>query len=92
MLRPALLAIRGLGLKLSGWHLLAATGDSTVSLQQLEELQKSRRQQFASDLKRVWSAVIIEVLRPLGFRLAGQSFIDQLPGGLALGPEVRVYA
>ncbi|KAL8442293.1 hypothetical protein Emag_006536 [Eimeria magna] len=43
-----------------GWQLLAATGDATVSLQQLEELQKSRRQQLTADLKRVWAAVIAE--------------------------------
>ena len=61
MLRPALLAIRALGLKLSGWHILPTMGESTVSLQQLEDLQKDRRNQLASDLKRVWSAVVAEV-------------------------------
>ncbi|KAL8274014.1 hypothetical protein Esti_002103 [Eimeria stiedai] len=61
MLRPALLAVRSLGLKIVGWQLLAATGNATVSLQQLEELQKSRRQQLSADIKRVWAAVIAEI-------------------------------
>ncbi|KAL8432512.1 hypothetical protein ACSSS7_004566 [Eimeria intestinalis] len=93
MLRPALLAVRSLGLRIVGWQLLAATGDATVSLQQLEELQKSRRQQLSADLRRVWSAVIAEIQKAcansLHEFLQSSGFASGQPGGDEAHQPVR---
>ncbi|XP_026194572.1 dynein heavy chain 6, axonemal [Cyclospora cayetanensis] len=62
MLRPALFAVRAFGLKLGGWHILAATGEATLSLQSKKLVGTPCESSFtAADSQEAKSGSVVDV-------------------------------
>ncbi|PFH34693.1 ATPase family associated with various cellular activities (AAA) domain-containing protein [Besnoitia besnoiti] len=63
VLRKALFMIRSYGLKLVSWNILLVHQEAVYTLDHFLQVQAARRQQLATDLRKVWLAVVTELSR-----------------------------